>query len=81
MKRKERRMQTKKQSTIETVTNVGSGYFIAMGLNLFFLPHFVDGIVNQSIATAIIIGLVYTGTSMMRSFAFRRFFNRYHEVK
>lgn len=67
--------QTRKQSTIETITNVGTGYFISMALNIFFLPFFVEGIIEQSIVTATIIGIVYTGTSMVRSFAFRRLFN------
>ena len=69
--------QSRKQSTIETISNVGTGYFIALALNLFLLPQFIDGIAQQSIITAILIGIIYTGTSMIRSFIFRRLFNRY----
>jgi uncharacterized membrane protein len=69
--------QSKKHSTIETVVNVGSGYFVAFGLNLTVLPFFVDGITEQSITTAVIIGVIYTGVSMIRSFMFRRLFNRW----
>lgn len=71
--------QRKNHSAIETVLNVGSGYFIAMTLNIFFLPHFVQGIIEQSIYTAIIIGLVYTGISMVRSYIFRRAFTHFTE--
>ena len=68
-------VQSKKQSTVETITNVGIGYFIAMALNLFVLPYFIVGIAEQSIKTAILIGIIYTGTSMIRSYIFRRLFN------
>lgn len=67
-------MQTKKGSAFETILNVGSGYFTAFALNLFFLPLFAIQIANQDYMTAVIIGLVYTGVSMIRSFIFRRLF-------
>ena len=67
-------MQSVKISTIETVLNVGSGFFVAMALNIFFLPHFADDIQNQVITSAVIIGIIYTGVSMVRSFLFRRIF-------
>lgn len=69
--------QTKRGSAIETVLNVGSGYFISLALNIYFLPYFVDGISQQDLFIAIFIGLVYTGTSMARSFTFRRIFNKF----
>lgn len=71
--------QTRKQSVVETVLNVGSGYFIAMALNLFFLPLFVVYIAAQDIGVAGFIGIVYTGVSMARSFVFRRLFNRFQQ--
>lgn len=70
------REQSKKGSAIETVINVGSGYFIAFGLNLYFLPYFLDGISNYDVGIALLIGLVYTSASMVRSFTFRRIFNK-----
>ena len=72
-------MQNKLNSIYETIISVGVGYFIAFSLNLFFLPHFVDDIADQVLSTAIIIGLVYTGVSMIRSYIFRRIFNKYSE--
>jgi len=73
---KGQKKQSSKGSAVETILNVGSGYFIAMALNLYFLPHFINGIVEQSILIAAMIGLVYTITSMIRSFVFRRLFNK-----
>ena len=69
--------QSKRGSAIETAINVGSGFFIAFGLNLYFLPHFVDGISEYNVGIALMIGIVYTSVSMARSFAFRRFFNKF----
>jgi hypothetical protein len=68
--------QSKRGSAIETAINVGSGYFIAFGLNLYFLPYFVDGISEYNVGIALIIGVVYTSVSMVRSFTFRRVFNK-----
>ncbi len=71
--------QRKHHSGVETVINVGTGYFIAMILNLYFLPFFVEDIQAQVFSTAVIIGLVYTGTSMVRSYIFRRAFTHLTE--
>jgi hypothetical protein len=68
--------QTSKGSAVETILNVGSGYFLAFGLNLYLLPHFIDGISNYDVGIALAIGLVYTSVSMVRSFTFRRLFNK-----
>lgn len=73
--------QTKRQSAIETAVNIGIGYFISMGLNLYFLPHYAIEIGNQNVIIAIFIGGVFTIVSVIRSFGLRRLFNRYHEVK
>jgi len=68
--------QTIKGSTVETISNVGTGYFIGFILNLTFLPLLVVQITNQDMYTALLIGGVYTGVSMIRSFIFRRAFNK-----
>lgn len=67
--------QTKKGSAIEIMLNVGTGYFLAFGLNLYFLPYFIEGISEHNVGIALMIGLVYTVVSMIRSFTFRRVFN------
>ena len=71
--------QRKSHSGVETVINVGSGYFIAMILNVYLLPNYVEGIAAQSIFVAAWIGLVYTGTSMIRSYIWRRIFTHFTE--
>lgn len=68
--------QSNKGSAVETFLNVGSGYFLAFGLNLYFLPYFLDGISKHDVGIALMIGLVYTTVSMIRSFTFRRMFNK-----
>jgi len=73
--------QTHKYSAIETVTNIGLGYFVAFGLNLTILPFFTNGINEGNIITAAIIGVIYTGFSMVRSFIFRRMFNKLYEER
>ena len=71
--------QRKSHSGIETFINVGSGYFVAMVLNIYFLPHYIDGIAAQSFWIAAWIGLTYTGTSMVRSYIWRRIFTYFTE--
>jgi len=56
---------------------VGSGFGISFILNLTILPMFSKDIGEGVISTALIIGVIYTGISMMRSFAFRRFFDSF----
>ena len=71
--------QSKKDSFLETFLSVSTGFFIALLLNLFLLPLFIDDISNQVISTAIIIGVIYTAVSMIRAYIFRRAFNRVSE--
>ena len=68
-------MQSKKESLLETFLSVGAGFFIALLLNLYMLPLFVSDISNQVLSTAIVIGVIYTTVSMVRSYLFRRAFN------
>ena len=63
----------------ETILSVGTGFFIALLLNLYMLPLFASDISNQVLSTAILIGVIYTTVSMVRSYLFRRVFNRMTE--
>jgi polyferredoxin len=72
--------QSKTTSALETIISVGAGYIISLVLNLYFLPLFVVDISNQILTTAIIIGSVYTGVSLIRSYCFRRFFEKRAET-
>ncbi len=72
---KKRRKDTKSKSHSEIVLNIGVGYFIAMALNLTFLPLFATEIAEQNIAIALMISIVYIFISYWRSFFLRRLFN------
>ena len=72
-------MQSQKQSLVESITNVGTGALIAFVLNLYFLPYFIDDIANQVMATALLISAIYTAVSIVRSYIFRRCFNKIQE--
>tara|TARA_B100001750_G_scaffold144681_1_gene115523 strand:- start:12893 stop:13141 length:249 start_codon:yes stop_codon:yes gene_type:complete len=74
-------LQSQKQSLIESAINVGTGAVIAFILNLYLLPHFIDDIANQVMTTAILIGVIYTAVSMLRSYLFRRCFNKIENNK
>ena len=72
-------MQSNRDSIFETILSVGTGFFIALLLNLYMLPIFVDDITNQVMSSAIIIGVIYTSVSMARAYVFRRVFNKFAE--
>ena len=76
---RKKHLQSKKESFLETFLSVGTGFFIALLLNLFLLPLFIDDITNQVFSTAVIIGIIYTTVSMVRSYVFRRAFERVSE--
>lgn len=64
--------QSKKQSCIESFTNVIIGYLIAVGSQIIILPFFN---VYIPIESNFIIGLWFTVVSLLRSYLLRRFFN------
>ena len=66
--------QTRKGSFIEACINVLIGYWINFGMNLLILPMFGFHI---TLTQNLMIGLLYTGVSVARSYAIRRWFNRY----
>ena len=65
-------MQTKKQSLIESLTSVGIGWFIGVILNLTVLPLFDYDV---SLTDGVLISIIFTAVSVIRSYAIRRFFN------
>lgn len=66
-------MQTKKQSLIESITNVLIGYIVAVISNAAILPLFG---VNLAFSDNLLIGLWFTAVSIVRGYAVRRYFNR-----
>lgn len=71
--------QTKIGSFIEACVNVLIGFWINFGLNLLILPLF--GFTSLTLENNLYIGILYTGVSVVRSYAVRRWFNtRLHAV-
>ena len=73
------KIQSQKDTLLETTINVSCRMFISFILNLTILPYFAMDILNQSLTTALIIGVVYTTVSLIRSYVFRRVFTRLTE--
>lgn len=66
-------MQTKQGSFTEAAANVAVGFIINFSANLAILPLF--GFDSLSPGKNVIIGLIYTVISLVRSFVIRRYFN------
>jgi hypothetical protein len=67
--------QTRMQSMVETLTNIGVGYGLNFTANLLVFPHFGWQI---SARQNVVLGVIYTGVSLARGFGLRRLFNRWH---
>lgn len=67
-------MQSKKNSFLESVTNVMIGYGVALASQLIVFPFFD---IDVSLSDNIQIGLWFTVISIVRSFCVRRVFNKY----
>jgi hypothetical protein len=66
-------MQTKKQSFVESLTNVGIGYTISL-LSLFFIFPILG--IESSASKNILITCYFTAISIVRSYVIRRWFNK-----
>lgn len=66
--------QSRIMSAIESVTNVVVGYGVAVATQAAIFPWFgLTATLRQNMA----MGAVFTVVSLVRSYALRRFFNRY----
>ena len=65
-------MQSKKQSLIETLTNVGIGWFISFIANMLVLPLFGY---NINLTDGVLISIIFTVISIIRGYVVRRWFN------
>ncbi len=65
-------MQSKRESMIESLTSVGIGWLIGVILNMLVLPLFDYDV---SLTDGILISIIFTAVSVIRSYAIRRFFN------
>lgn len=70
-------MQSKKMSMIEVVSNVAAGYAISVIANIYVLPWFGFNITADK---ACLMGAIFTVISIVRSYCFRRIFNRIREI-
>ena len=70
-------MQTKKWSMIESLTSVGIGWFIGVILNLTVLPLFDYDV---SLTDGVLISIIFTAVSVIRSYIIRRWFNYKEKV-
>ena len=70
--------QTKIQSLIETIVNIGIGYCISVVINMLVLPMFGY---YPNIAESAEIALIFTIVSIGRSYFIRRFFNWFHALQ
>ncbi|MFN3014477.1 hypothetical protein ACK1CN_00930 [Vibrio coralliilyticus] len=66
-------MQSKKQSVIESVTNVVIGYVVALFSQLAIFPFFG---IHLPFSDNLLIGAFFTIVSIIRSYVVRRLFNR-----
>lgn len=67
--------QSRLGSIVESVVNVLVGYGIAVGAQMVIFPWFG---VNLPVSDNLLIGLLFTVVSLVRSYALRRLFNRLH---
>ena len=70
-------MQSRRMSLIEAATNVVVGYGVAVLAQIAAFPLFG---IAASLTDNLMIGLVFTGVSLARSYALRRIFNAIREA-
>lgn len=66
-------MQKRLHSLLESLTNVAIGYSFAIGTQLCVFPLFD---IDITMGDNILIGLIFTVVSIVRSYVLRRFFTR-----
>ena len=65
-------MQSRWMSLVEAVTNIAVGYGLAVLTQIVVFPFFG---LHASLSENLLIGCVFVGVSLVRSFAIRRLFN------
>ena len=65
--------QSRRWSAIESLVNVAVGYGVAVGAQIAIFPLFG---VNLPLANNLLIGVLFTVVSLVRSYLLRRLFNR-----
>jgi len=67
--------QSRRMSLIESCANVAVGYLVALAAQLVVFPALGIAV---SLGQNLLIGLIFTGVSIARSYAMRRLFNYLH---
>ena len=65
-------MQSKRESMVETLTNVSIGWFISFIANMLVLPLFGY---NINLTDGLLISIIFTIISIVRGYVVRRWFN------
>lgn len=65
--------QSWKMSVVESVVNVGVGYWVAVATQLLVFPLFGMAV---DLTSNLLIGVIFTIVSLARSYLVRRLFNR-----
>lgn len=65
-------LQSRRMSAVESVTNISVGYGVAVLSQILIFPLFD---INVPVRDNFLIGLWFTGISLVRSYMLRRFFN------
>ena len=65
--------QSRWLSLIEAITNVAVGYVLAVFTQILVFPWFG---IHPSVGENLAIGSIFTGISLLRSYALRRLFER-----
>jgi hypothetical protein len=68
-------MQSKRLSLIEVLANIGTGFIISALLQQFVIGPIYN--LPTSVSQNLEITIIFTVISVVRSYAFRRLFNRY----
>mgnify|MGYP001577496803 CR=1 FL=1 len=70
--------QPRWQSAVESVANISIGFGVAVGAQIAVFPMFGF---HPPLADNLLLGAIFTVVSLIRSFALRRLFNRWHHGK
>lgn len=66
-------MQNRLESLTEAITNIAVGYSVSVTSQVIVYP--LVGIRGVPLHTNLLIGVIFTGISLVRSYILRRYFN------
>lgn len=66
--------QSRRMSLVEAITKVAVGYVLAVAMQIMVFPWFD---LHPSVGQNLAIGVLFSGLSLVRSYALRRLFERW----